>query len=471
MAEAPCPVAAGAARWPDAPALVMPGKAVSYAALDARIGRLAAGLTAADMRPGDRIGVLMEPGEPLVALLFALARVGAVACPVSLRLPLAQVAPLLHRIAAAGLIADRAVPGIAAVTPPEAADRAPPAPRPLAEPATVVFTSGSSGLPKAVLHSRANHHFSALGAIGALRVGPGDRWLLSLPLYHVGGLGVLWRCFMAGATVALPAPGAPLAESLGSLAVTHLSVVPTQLHRLLPEMPEGGWPALRAVISGGDATPAPLLAEAVSRGLPVRTTYGCTEAAALVTLSAAGRPGRLPQGAGRRLPHRRLRVAPSGEIEIAGRTLALGYLAAEGLTPLPGAGGWFATGDIGRIDADGTLHVLGRCDRRFVSGGENVHPEAIEQALAALPGVAQAAVVAVPDPAFGHRPVAFLRLDGPGCVTGPEALARVRAALDAAATLPRFMYPVRLLPWPQEPDGPAMKPDRRLLARLAAQGG
>jgi O-succinylbenzoic acid--CoA ligase len=236
-------------------------------------------------------------------------------------------------------------------------------------------------------------------------------------------------------------------------------------------VPSAGWPALRAVISGGDATPPSLVAEAVGRGLPVLTTYGCTEAAALVTLSAAGRGDRLPQGSGLRLPHRRLRVAASGEIEIAGRTLALGYLGPDGLTPLPGTGAWFATGDIGRIEADGTLHVLGRRDRRFVSGGENVHPEAIEQALAALPGVAQAAVVAVPDAEFGHRAVAFLRLDGPDPVTGPALLSRVRAALDAVGTLPRFMYPVRVLRWPEEPDGPAMKPDRRLLARLAIEHG
>jgi O-succinylbenzoic acid--CoA ligase len=276
---------------------------------------------------------------------------------------------------------------------------------------------------------------------------------------------------MAGAAVALPEPGAALADNLTALRISHLSVVPTQLRRLLPAVPAAGWSALRAVISGGDATPPSLVAEAVGRGLPVLTTYGCTEAAALVTLSPAGRAERLPQDSGLRLPHRRLRVSASGEIEIAGRTLALGYLGPDGLTPLPGAGGWFATGDIGRLGVDGTLHVLGRRDRRFVSGGENVHPEAIEQALAALPGVAQAAVVAVPEAEFGHRAVAFLRLDGPVPEAGTAWLSQVRSALDAAGTLPRFMYPVRVLRWPDEPDGPAMKPDRRLLARLATEGG
>lgn len=468
MPEIPCPIAAAARRWPHAPALISADGLQSYTALDATVAALAGGLARSGIRRSDRVGLLMEPSPRLIALLFALSRLGAVACPVSLRLPPERIGPTLAAIGAAGLIADRPVPG---PLPPliEASEAAPlpAAPLSLAQPVTAVFTSGSSGLPKAVLHSAGNHWFSAQGALAALPMAPGDRWLLSLPLYHVGGLGVLWRCFIAGAAVALPDPGASLGENLSREAITHLSVVPTQLRRLLRE----GVPAapLKAVLSGGDATPAALVAEAATVGLPVHTTYGCTEAAALVTLSAAARPGAAPSGAGRVLDHRRLRIGADGEIQIGGATLALGYLDATGLRPLADADGWFGTGDVGRLDPDGTLHVDGRRDRRFVSGGENVHPEAVEQALASLPGVAQAAVVAMTDAEFGHRPVAFLRLDDGSRPDTPEALAQVRAALDARALLPRFMHPARLLAWPEEPGGPAMKPDRRLLERLAAE--
>ena len=466
MPDIPCPIAAAARRWPDAPALIGPDGVQPYAALEAAVAALAGGLSAAGIAPGDRVGLLLEPGARLVELLFALPRIGAVACPVSLRLPAERVGPTLAAIGAAALIADRSLPGDL----PPRLDPAPAAPLPGArmepdQPVTVVFTSGSSGLPKGVLHGAGNHWFSALGALGALPMAPGDRWLLSLPLFHVGGLGVLWRCFMAGAAVALPRPGEALADSLPRLAITHLSVVPTQLRRLLRD----GVPTapLKAVLSGGDATPPALLAEAAAAGLPVHSTYGCTEAAALVTLSDPAQPGAPPQGAGRVLAHRRLRIGTGGEIEIGGATLARGYLDATGLRPLADAAGWFGTGDLGTIDGEGRLHVAGRRDRRFVSGGENVHPEAIEQALASLPGIAQAAVVAVADAEFGHRPVAFLRLDDGTPASAPGLLARLRAALDADGLLPRFMHPTRLLDWPEEPGGPAMKPDRRVLERLA----
>lgn len=470
MLEAACPIAAAARRWPDAPALVGAAGPCSYAALDATVAGLAGGLAAEGVEPGDRVGLLIEPGPRLIALLFALPRLGAVACPVSLRLPPEQVGPSLAAIGATALITDRPLPAplLPVLDPqpgPQPGPRAEGAPLADAQPVTAVFTSGSSGRPKAVLHTAGNHRFSALGALDVVPMGPGDRWLLSLPLFHVGGLGVLWRCFMAGAAVALPAPGAPLADSLRQWRITHLSVVPTQLRGLL----HGGVPAapLKAVLSGGDATPPALLARAADAGLPVHTTYGCTEAAALLTLSEAARPGCPPAGSGRLLAHRRLRIGVDGEIEIGGATLAAGYIDTDGLHPLADADGWFATGDLGGLDADGTLHVAGRRDRRFVSGGENVHPEAVEQALAGLPGVAQAAVVAVPDAVYGHRSVAFLRRDDGAPCDGDAALARLRAALDAQGILPRFMHPARVLDWPQEPGGAAMKPDRRLLTRLA----
>lgn len=448
--------------------MIAPTGVEAYTALEAAVASLAGGLAAAGVSRGDRVGLLMEPGPRLIALLFALPRLGAVACPVSLRLPPEQVGAALGAIGAAALVADRPLPGPV----PRLIDPSPGTAPALGgamvsdQPVTAVFTSGSSGLPKAVLHSAGNHWFSAQGALAALPMAPGDRWLLSLPLFHVGGLGVLWRCFIAGAAVALPRPGEPLGESLPRLGITHLSVVPTQLRRLLCEGVTDA--PLKAVLSGGDATPPALLAEAAAAGLPVHTTYGCTEAAALVTLSPPARPGHPPHGAGRVLDFRRLRIGAGDEIEIGGETLALGYLGAAGLRPLGDWQGWYGTGDLGRLDPDGTLHVLGRRDRRFVSGGENVHPEAVEQALASLPGVAQAAVVAVPDTEFGHRPVAFLRFDDGTPATAPATLTRVRAALDAAGLLPRFMHPSRLLDWPEEPGGPAMKPDRRLLARLAA---
>ncbi|NNF59608.1 MAG: o-succinylbenzoate--CoA ligase, partial [Rhodothermaceae bacterium] len=137
----------------------------------------------------------------------------------------------------------------------------------------------------------------------------------------------------------------------------------------------------------------------------------------------------------------------------------LGYVEGERLLEPFDAVGWFATGDLGEVDTDGWLHVTGRKDNRFISGGENVQPEAIEAALTALPDVAQAIVVSVSDEEFGQRPVAFVQMVDD---TAPDAAALQEALAD---TLPRFMWPVAMYPWPAHPDG--MKPDRRALCAEA----
>jgi O-succinylbenzoic acid--CoA ligase len=409
------------------------------------------------------VALWQQVSPDLIAALLALPRLGAVACPLSLRAPAGQVPALLHAIAADGIVADRALPPLKVprldtdgAAPPVAA-----ATLPDDRPVTAVFTSGSSGIPKAVLHSAGNHRASALGANAALPLGHGDRWILSLPLFHVGGLSVLWRCLLSGAAIALPEPGTALAENLGQLGITHLSVVPVQLRRLLDEGVAPG--RLRAVVSGGDGTPRGLLAEAAAHAWPVHTTYGSTEAAAMVTLSPAACPGTIPQDSGRLLPRRQLRIGPGGEIELAGPTLGLGYLQEGLLRPLKRPDGWYGTGDLGHLGSDGGLHVTGRLDRMFISGGENLHPEAIEQALADLPGVAQASVVVVPDATYGQRPIAFLRHAVP---VGTDLTRLTREALAEAGTLPRIAWPDRVLPMPVDA-GAGMKPDRRRLATLA----
>ncbi|MDX1531445.1 MAG: o-succinylbenzoate--CoA ligase, partial [Rhodothermales bacterium] len=327
-----------------------------------------------------------------------------------------------------------------------------------AQPATLVFTSGSTSAPKAALHTAGNHVFSARGSNANLPLGPGDRWLLSLPLYHVGGLAIGFRCFEAGAAVVLPLPGRSVGETITAYAVTHGSLVPTQLRRLLDE--DRALPSLRGLLLGGAAAPAGLVEAAHARGLPVHTTYGSTEMASQVTTTPPGADLAALRTSGRLRPHRELRIAADGEILVRGATLFAGYVEGEGVRrPLDGAG-WFHTGDLGRLDGEGFLHVLGRKDNLFVSGGENVQPEEVERALTGIDGVAQAVVVPVADAEWGARPVAFVR-PAKGAALEP---ARLRAAL--AEHLPRFKIPDAFYPWPED-DG-RMKPDRAALQRRAA---
>jgi len=459
----PCPLRSAALESPEAEAVVGAGWSITYGELDARVSATAARIEDLGVSPGDRVALYLPKGEGYLVLLLALVRAGAVACPVSTRVPAGGVGPLLGRAGCSALIsAEEELPGSVGridVLDPQAAlggeedERASePLEASLGRPATVVFTSGSTGAPKAALHTFGNHYFSALGSNANIALTVGDRWLHSLPLYHVGGLSIVFRCLISGAAIALPGPDAPLGRSISDLRATHVSLVSTQLLRLLRE--DAALEGLKAVLTGGGPMPEDLVDEALARGLPVHTSYGLTEMASQVTTTAPGAAPEELRTAGRVLPHREVSVSGEGEILVRGATLFAGYVQ-EGKTGRPvHPDGWFRTGDLGRLDGAGRLRVLGRRDNLFISGGENLRPEEIEEALLRIPGVEEAVVVPVPDPEFGARPVAFVRLSG-----GVGDLAR---ALEPV--LPRFKIPKAFHGW--EGAG-GMKPDRVALKERA----
>jgi o-succinylbenzoate---CoA ligase len=425
----------------------------------------AAALHLGELEPGSRVALHLPKDERYVALVLALIRAGHVACPVSDRLPPRGVARLLERAACSALISEDQellqTAGAELLRPaPEALlrvgkQRAEPADIPHERSATIIFTSGSSSVPKAALHTFGNHYYNAIGSNANIVLQPGDRWLHSLPLYHVGGLSILFRCLLEGATVALPLPGSSLGESIASLGTTHVSLVSTQLSRLLRESADLG--GLEAVLMGGGPVPPSLVDEALARELPLYTSYGLTEMASQVTTTPPGACPEQLRTAGRVLPRREVSVSESGEILVRGETLFAGYAEGEELDRPVDEEGWFHTRDFGELDGSGYLRVGGRMDNLFISGGENVQPEEIEEALYRLEGIDEAVVVPVPDEEFGARPVAFVRMDHgePG-----------ELAYELEPVLPRFKIPISFYPWPEEARR-GMKADRAALSELA----
>ena len=482
--QRPFPLEIRAGRTPDAPALVWregpgaPIRTLTYAALEKHTRSSAHALLAAGVASGERVALLLPQGPRYPLALLALLRAGCVAVPLSSRLPANSIPELLGRVDCRRLIArggvsalsatgieilDPATLGLPESCPPPAAPDITGKPLPPFDPhapATIVFTSGSTGVPKAALHSFENHWASAAGANRNLHLGPGDRWLLSLPLWHVGGLAVIFRCLQAGAAVALAGDGESPADAVPALGVTHISLVATQLHRLLCD-PRGreALRSLKGVLLGGGPLPAPLIGKAAALGARLVTSYGSTETSSQATATRPGDPPDALRTAGRALPFREIAVDAGGEILARGRTLFLGYLEDGRINAARDGSGWFHTGDLGRIGEAGRLVVEGRRDNMFISGGENIHPEEIERALADFPGVLEALVAPVPDPEFGARPVAFLRTAG-GTLPEPAVLGRF-----LRNGLPGFKVPVRYLSWPDLADG--MKPDRRAFAALA----
>jgi O-succinylbenzoic acid--CoA ligase len=327
-----------------------------------------------------------------------------------------------------------------------------PLPRPAQRPMAVLFTSGSSGAPKAVALSQ--RAFAAAAAASAQRLGwrEADRWLLALPPAHVGGLSVLTRCLAARRAVVLAATQQPqeLLEVIKRHQVTLASLVPAQVARLLEVCPRAAPACLRAVLVGGGPCPPQLLAKGRRRGWPLLATYGLTEACSQVATVA---PGQQPVGCGQPLLGVQVRVV-DGEIQVRGATLFDGYVESGVIVPAVSGEGWFPTGDLGELDGAGNLHVWGRKDELIVTGGENVAPAEVEAALQSCQGIAEALVVGVPDPVWGAVVGALVVASGGGPPPAEE-LQRHLALRLAAFKRPRLWRWVAQLPLT-----PAGKPDR-----------
>ena len=368
--------------------------------------------------------------------------------------------------------------------------------------ALVVRTSGSTGTPREVALSAAALRASAEATHERLG-GPG-RWVLTLPATHIAGLQVVVRSLLA-ADAGVPAPLVAadpaahftpdgladlLAPALADGAPVHVSLVPTQLHRVLAAADDGAPSGLDAlarcatVLLGGAATPPPLLARAQAAGVRVVRTYGMSETAggcAYDGVPLRGVTVRLapPDGSGAARGQARPGTDIAvGVVEISGATLASGYLGADPSrafrTDLDGVA-WFRTSDLGSLSPSGVLSVLGRADDVIVTGGVNVAPAPVEAALAELLpaalGVraAEPCVVGVPDEEWGEAVVAVVAVpDGAdGLAPAPaEALARVRAQVAdrlGSPSAPRRIYLTGTLPL----RGPG-KVDRRAVADAAA---
>jgi o-succinylbenzoate---CoA ligase len=313
--------------------------------------------------------------------------------------------------------------------------------------AVVIATSGSTGVPKAVELTASALAASAAASMRRVGAGPRERWLCCLPTFHIAGIGVLVRSLLAGAEPVITA-GVD-AEILAASGCRHVSVVPTQLRRLLDAAADPG--GLGTVLVGGAAASGDLLAEARGAGWPVVTTYGMSE-----TCGGCVYDGVPLDGVG-------VGFDAGGRIEISGPVLFSGYRLRPELTSAALDGGRFLTADLGYLDGDGRLVVRGRADDVINTGGEKVVPGEVEAVLGTSPGVADVVVVGLPDAEWGELVTAFVVAADPAEPPDLDRLkANVRQALSAhAAPKKVFVVPV----FPLLPSG---KPDRAALRDLAA---
>lgn len=456
------------------------GASLSYRALSRRVAVLASQFEAAGVLPGDRIAWLGAAARHGILVQWAIARLGAVFLPLNTRLTTGELLDLLALGDAKALLCDRSVEAqvapLSAVLPVYSLD-APRAPgvQPLPEKSSdnlwlwrssefalpavqsVVFTSGTTGTPKGAQITWFNQYTSAQASAQRIGASAEDRWLLTLPLYHVGGMTIPFRAALSGAAVVeYDSRGgfdpARLSAMLHGQQITHVSLVPAMLHRLL-DAGFAGTPYLRWLLLGGAAAPPDLLERAFERGLPVAPTYGLTEACSQVaTLPPADAPNR-PGSVGKPLGGTTVTIvrddgasAPAGEvgeIVVRGPTVFAGYLNVPNDRAL--RNGALYTGDLGFLGDDGYLFVVQRRTDLIVTGGENVYPAEVEAVLRAHPLASDACVVGLPHPEWGQQVAAVLVLK-PGAVFDEgefEAWCRQRLA---GYKVPRQLRVVSHLP-------------------------
>ena len=489
------PLREAARRDPDGPAVAGPSATTgqeirwSWAEVDQRADQTALRLAEAGVRPGDGVAVLLPPSPEAVVFLHSLPRAGALFLPLNTRWTSHELRRGLEAVPRPRLLVvagdrvsgfRREFPHLGTVAMEEVVDSgsadalddvdAPDdptlrasLPEPGADtPIAVVLTSGSTGSPRAVPLTHGNLMASARGAAERLRLGPADTWLASLAPAQVGGLALLHRAAVVGCAVITRPTFQPEAflELAQAGEISHASLVPVMLRRVLEVAGDEPAPrGLRCLLLGGAPTPPSLLERALQRRWPVALTYGLTEASSQVATAPPDRVREKPGCVGRPLAGvqvavRRPDASGVGEVLVRGATVA----------PLPPAGsagddpddapaavhvdrsGWLRTGDLGRLDGEGDLWITGRASDRIVSGGVTVEPAEVEEVLLRHPGVAQAAVIGVPDPEWGERVVGAVvpadHLDPPA---EADLLAHARERL-APGKRPRALRVVRELP-------------------------
>ena len=408
--------------------MIADGLELTYAELEREATSAARRLAARGARRGATVALCLDPGLEYVVLLHALMKLGAVAYPINTRLSEREIDAEIASAEPALTVARGSDLTLTEADMPLLGEHD------LDELHCRILTSGTSGEPRPIGLTYGNHLWSAVGSAFNLGVEPTDRWLCCLPLFHVSGLSIVMRSVIYGTTAVIHDgfDADRIGASLEGDGVTVISVVATQLVRLL----EAGIDLLplRAVLVGGGPVPEEVLEEGLARGATVVQTYGLTETASQVTTLSPTDARRKLGSAGRPLLTTHLRIS-GGEILVQGPTVAPGCADEVG---------WLHTGDLGRIDEDGFLYVTGRLGDVIVTGGENVLPTEVEEALLRHPDVADAAAVGRADSEWQEAVTAVVVLRDDAEVTADDLRRHCQAELAGFKVPKRIEFATEL---------------------------
>jgi acyl-CoA synthetase (AMP-forming)/AMP-acid ligase II len=438
--------------WPNQPALTCDSGTLPWAQLSDRVHRLASVLRAAGVGCGDRVAWLGFNGRRGVECYYAPLLLGAASVPLNFRLAEAELLSAVQISEPKVLIADAEHAGIArtlteqsgiqlcltaeyedrvAQAPPLSATEA--APGANDDMAMLLFTGGTTGQAKGVMLSHANLYVNAMGtAMGfAVPFARHEAHLMTGPLFHTAAGGRVWMSALMGTHLVMMAKFD--VENLMMLVTDHrvslLQLVPTMLAMILdhPKREAFDLSCLRILTYGAAPMPPDMMRRAMQAfpGITFGQAYGMTEAAPIVTvLDAKDHEGEAPHltSVGRPVPYDDVRILDAGDKELPhgqvgevclrGPNVMLGYWRDDATTATAMRGGWYHTGDTGYVDGEGYIYLTGRMTDMIITGGENVYPIEVENAVGSHPSVDEVAVIGLPDPKWGERVHAVVRLKG-----------------------------------------------------------
>jgi O-succinylbenzoate-CoA ligase len=469
---------------------VATGQRFTYAELNSQANRMAHALAGLGVRKGDRVATLVMNSPEFVETFFGSAQLGAVLVPLNWRLVANELAFMLADSGAETLVfgsefrtgvADLHARGRHGTTVRTWIDVGKPADRPAfavsyadlhgaasaREPAIVaenddllylMYTSGTTGLPKGVMHSHGTTMWAVLTACATADLRWKDRNLLCLPLFHVGALLPLLTTFYVGGTNVLMHEFNPASiwQVFQQERITVALAVPTMLHVMLQtyEPTSHDISGLRWIMSGGSPVPVSLIERYAKLGIEIHQTYGLTESGGPACLIAPDEAITRAGSTGKAYFHTDVRIVDErgtdvephvpGELLVRAPHVMLGYWNQPAATEEVLKDGWLHTGDLATVDGEGFVYIHDRLKDMIISGGENIYPAEIENVILGHPGVAEVAVIGVPSAQWGESPVAVVvRKDA--ALTDQEVLGHCAGKL-ARYKLPKQVYFTEAIP-------------------------
>lgn len=472
---------------PEREALWFEGRSVSYAALAHQVRRTAGALAGLGVATGDRVAWIGGNHPAALETLYACGQLGAVWVPINTRLTPSEARFVLAHSGTSVVVLGRDHGHLAAalrdqlpevrtwvvveqpVPPPDClsyedigadadAERRD-LPISLDDPCLIMYTSGTTGTPKGAVLTHGNMIWACVNQVLGFDLAADERTMAMAPLFHIGGLnGTVNPTLLRGGCVVVVRgfdPGVAL-ETIETRRVSSFFAVPTMLDAMSrhPDFTTRDLSSLRTVCAAGAPLPLSTLRTWLDRGVTMQQAYGMTESAPAGTVLDSADAERKIGSAGRAQFFTDVRVVRAdgspaaqgeiGEVVLSGPNIMAGYWNEPDRTAEVLTDGWLRTGDAGSMDEDGFLHIRDRYKDMFISGGENVYPAEVESALLDLPGIAEAAVIGVPDQTWGEVGLALLVVGD--AAVDPDALRTTLRTRLAAFKVPRHIEFVDALP-------------------------